>query len=53
MECFDDIPEDKEEGYQCPKCFGGNVTLQPCEKWWSCDECDFGVQVKQPPTETE
>ena len=47
MACFDDIPEDKEESFQCPKCGSGNVTLSPNLMWWECDECDFGERARE------
>ena len=35
----EEIPEDREESYECPFCPIGNVTLQG--EYWTCDRCDF------------
>lgn len=43
---FDDIPEDKEESYPCPKCEVGNVILNENGSW-ECDACDWGTTVKE------
>ena len=37
---FDDIPEDREETYQCTQC-GGNVVLCRTNEQWECESCDF------------
>lgn len=46
---FDSIPEDKEQGFECPNC-RGSVTLSPNLKWWECDECEFAKEHKEPRT---
>ena len=46
MTSFDDIPEDKEESYQCPKCPTGNVVLVRYG-YWECDNCEFFVAPKE------
>jgi hypothetical protein len=33
---FDDIPEDREESFECEKC-GGNITKH--NEIWACDNC--------------
>lgn len=37
---FEDIPEDKEESYPCPRCEHGNVT-EINDGHWECDTCDW------------
>ena len=37
---FDEIPENKSEGYPCPECAQGSVTIDS-DGCWSCDKCDF------------
>lgn len=38
---FEDIPEDTREGYPCPNCEEGSVTLNFDETKWECDTCNF------------
>lgn len=37
----DDIPEDKQESYQCPECKKGNVIQCDVTGDWTCDNCDW------------
>lgn len=36
---FDEIPENKQEGYQCD--CGGSITLDEESGFWECNTCDF------------
>ena len=40
---FDDIPEDREQSFQCPQCENGDITLNK-DGEWECDSCDFCVK---------
>jgi ribosomal protein L37AE/L43A len=37
---FDEIPEDAEETYQCPRC-GKSVCFRNTTQQWECMDCDF------------
>jgi len=38
---WDDIPEDRDPTYACPRCDNGNVTQMPKSKKWVCDSCGW------------
>ena len=44
---FEDIPEDTIEGYPCPFCEEGSVTMNASNTIWECDSCDFDALVIQ------
>lgn len=43
---FDEIPEDKVEGYPCPDCENGSVTMNAEKTLWECDMCNFEYITK-------
>lgn len=47
MGSFEDIPEDIREGYPCPNCEDGSVTMTVTNTLWECDTCDFEYPVIQ------
>jgi predicted RNA-binding Zn-ribbon protein involved in translation (DUF1610 family) len=47
-ECFDRIPEDREQSFPCPAGCGGNVTLDHDQGIsWQCDKCDWMPPSKE------
>ncbi|HEY8781100.1 MAG TPA: hypothetical protein VIM16_05770 [Mucilaginibacter sp.] len=40
---FDDIPEDRELSFSCPKCHQGSVTQNIITGKWGCFSCDFSA----------
>lgn len=38
---FDDIPEDREETYECPQCTRGSIYFRNTTEQWECDNCEY------------
>jgi len=48
----EDIPEDREQSFQCPDC-GGEITLGDGLAGWECNGCNFyrpAAEKKKSPT---
>ena len=44
---FEDIPEDVRQGYPCPDCEDGSVTLNFDATKWECDTCNYESTLQE------